>query len=479
MKIDRLKKDILEAFSSVRMKKPLVEQITNYVTINDCANVTLAIGASPVMGDSFDEADQMTSISDSLVINFGGIGKESLATMIKAGRIANEKNIGIVFDPVGVGATKYRNDSVFDFLKEVHPSIIKGNASEILYLSGENVKTKGVDSELDSLLAKDAAIKVANKYNCVCAVTGKVDIITDGRIVVTVENQSDKLAYITGTGCMIASLCGSFLGATKNPLVSAICGVVSMSLCGEMALEDGVSIGTYRQRLMDNIFELNAQKVEKYGKINFQRIESKYSMYLVTDEKACLGKDFYCCVEDALKGGAKVVQLREKEMDTGRFYERALRIKGLCEKYNALFIVNDRIDIALAVDSDGIHIGQSDMPIEIARRLIGHNKIIGISAKSYEEAKIAQDKGADYIGMGAVYNTITKSDTSIISDEEVEKIIENVHIPVLAIGGINMENVDKILKKGADGVCIISDILNNDDCKMRTEEFVKIIKANY
>ena len=129
MKIDRLKKDILEAFSSVRTKKPLVEQITNYVTINDCANVTLAIGAPPVMGDSFDEADQMTSISDSLVINFGGIGKESLATMIKAGRIANEKNIGIVFDPVGVGATKYRNDSVFDFLKEVHPSIIKGNAS--------------------------------------------------------------------------------------------------------------------------------------------------------------------------------------------------------------------------------------------------------------------------------------------------------------------------------------------------------------
>lgn len=144
MNKESLIEDLCEAIVKLMEKKPLIEQVTNYVTINDCANVTLAIGASPVMGDGFEEVDQMTRISDALVLNYGIINGASLKTMIKAGKTANDHNIGIVLDPVGVGATQFRNEAIVDLLAEVQPTIIKGNASEIMSLSGMDTKSKGL-----------------------------------------------------------------------------------------------------------------------------------------------------------------------------------------------------------------------------------------------------------------------------------------------------------------------------------------------
>lgn len=237
MNIKRIKKEVCEAIEELRLRKPLIEQITNYVTINDCANVTLAIGASPVMADGEKEVEEMTSISDALVLNFGIIDVQPLETIIKAGLTANKKNIPIVFDPVGMGSIKYRSEAVLELLEKVHMSVIKGNASEIMSLAGVNTKTKGVDSNEDSLEAIDSAVKIANKYRCICAVTGSVDIITDGRNIVKIYNESDILSYITGTGCMIASLIASFLGAGASPLIGSVAGVLAMSLSGELAIE--------------------------------------------------------------------------------------------------------------------------------------------------------------------------------------------------------------------------------------------------
>lgn len=473
---ERLIREVCEAIEVVREKKPLIEQITNYVTINDCANVTLAIGASPVMADGIEEVEGFTEIAGSIVINFGIIDVQPLEAMIKAGITANKNNIPIVFDPVGMGAIEYRDKAILELLENVHMSVIKGNAGEIMALAGKTGVTKGVDSLAESTDAIESAIKVANKYRCTCAVTGKVDIITDGRYVIKIENESDILSYITGTGCMIASLVGSFLGGGNSPLISAVAGVMAMSISGEKALEreekEHNGIGTYRMDVMNNIYHFCPETVKTNAKVQVEKIDHKFSMYLITDEKSCLGKDLYQCVEESIKGGANIVQVREKHLGTRDFYERALKIKEICHRYNVPMVINDRIDIALAVDADGVHLGQSDMPIEMAKEIIGHNKIIGISAGNLEEAQEAERNGADYIGVGAVFTTSTKEDADGVTKEVLKEITEKTSIPVLAIGGIKVENMDYLKGTDIDGICVISDILKSDDCRKRTEELV-------
>ncbi|MEG0249251.1 MAG: hydroxyethylthiazole kinase [Peptostreptococcus sp.] len=476
MDIERIKKEVCEAIDKVRSKKPLIEQITNYVTINDCANVTLSIGASPVMADGEKEVEEMTSIADALVLNFGIIDVQPLETIVKAGVTANKKNIPVVFDPVGMGSIKYRSEAVLELLEKVHMDVIKGNASEIMSLAGVKTKTKGVDSNEDSLEAIDSAVKIANKYRCVCAVTGSVDIITDGRSVVKIYNESDILSYITGTGCMIASLIASFLGAGASPLISAIAGVLAMSISGELAIKreeiEKNGIGTYRVDVMNNIYHFSPEIVKRNAKIDLEKREYKYSMYLITDEASCLGKDLYKSVEESIKGGANLVQLREKNVSTREFFERAVKLKEICHKHNVPLIINDRIDIALAIDADGVHLGQSDMPIELAKKIIGHQKIVGISAGNMKEAISAQESGADYIGVGAVFNTDTKKDADYVSKELLCEMTSNLHIPVLAIGGIKLDNLDYLRATDIEGICVISDILKNTDCKKRTEDLI-------
>lgn len=474
---ERLIEDLCEAIVNLRDKKPLIEQVTNYVTINDCANVTLAIGASPVMGDGFEEVDQMTMISDALVINYGVINGASLKTMIKAGKTANKHNIGIVLDPVGVGATQFRNEAIVDLLTQVHPTIIKGNASEIMSLSGMNTQSKGVDSSADSLEAIDAALKVARDHRCVCAVTGRIDIITDGRYIVKIYNESDLLSYITGTGCMITSLAASFLGGGASPLVSAVGGILAMSIAGEEAAirenEENNGIASYREDVMNNIYKFNQYSIRDLANIEVEKVEYKYPLYLVTDEKACKGKDFYESVEASIRGGAKIVQLREKNMDTRDFFKRALKLKEICHKHGVDFVINDRLDIAIAVDADGVHLGQSDMPIEKAKEILGHKKIIGISAKNMEEALEAQKYGADYIGVGAIFATDTKKDSGLIDLETLKDMTDQINIPVLAIGGIGLGKLGYLKDTGIDGICVISDILGSDDPEKRTRELLE------
>ncbi len=474
---ERLIEDLCEAIVNLRDKKPLIEQVTNYVTINDCANVTLAIGASPVMGDGFEEVDQMTMISDALVINYGVINGASLKTMIKAGKTANKHNIGIVLDPVGVGATQFRNEAIVDLLTQVHPTIIKGNASEIMSLSGMNTKSKGVDSSADSLEAIDAALKVARDHRCVCAVTGRIDIITDGRYIVKIYNESDLLSYITGTGCMITSLAASFLGGGASPLVSAVGGILAMSIAGEEAAirenEENNGIASYREDVMNNIYKFNQYSIRDLANIEVEKVEYKYPLYLVTDEKACKGKDFYESVEASIRGGAKIVQLREKNMDTRDFFNRALKLKEICHKHGVDFVINDRLDIAMAVDADGVHLGQSDMPIQKAKEILGHKKIIGISAKNMEEALEAQKYGADYIGVGAIFATDTKKDSGLIDLETLKEMTDQINIPVLAIGGIGLGKLGYLKDTGIDGICVISDILGSDDPEKRTRKLLE------
>ena len=262
---------------NVRERAPLVHHITNYVTVNDCANITLSIGASPVMADDINEVEAMTSIASSLVINIGTLNSRTVECMIKAGKKANEVGIPVILDPVGAGATPYRTKVAKTIMDNIELAVIRGNLSEIKTLYGINTKTKGVDSLYDTsikdelekgkLLAKDFSKRVGS----IIAITGAVDIVTDGNIIYTVENGHKIMSKITGTGCMCSSLIGSYLGTHDDNLLAALSGVVSMGISGELAyesLKEGEGTGTFKVRLMDNIYNLSKEVIEKRGKIN-------------------------------------------------------------------------------------------------------------------------------------------------------------------------------------------------------------------
>lgn len=200
------------------------------------------------------------------------------------------------------------------------------------------------------------------------------------------------------------------------------------------------------------------------------------SLYLVTDNSEDVDK-FLNTIEEAIKGGVTVVQIREKTADTLDFYNLALKVKEITTKYDVPLIVNDRVDIALAIDADGVHVGQSDMPCDVTRKLIGQNKILGVSAATVKEAKKAENDGADYIGTGAVFPTATKDDADSVTKDELKEIVESIDIPVVAIGGINLNNARELNDTGIAGLSVVSAIMSSDNPKKSSQELLNIFNS--
>lgn len=200
-----------------------------------------------------------------------------------------------------------------------------------------------------------------------------------------------------------------------------------------------------------------------------------YSVYLITDHDCLKGRDFLQCIEAALRGGVTLVQLREKNINGREFLERAMAVKSLCEKYNVPLLINDRIDIALACKAQGIHLGQEDIPLAAAREILGDEAIIGISAHTSEEARLAELAGADYLGVGAVFPTNTKGDASEVGLERLKQIHGITKLPLVGIGGINASNYAKVLAAGAQGAAIISGIFGADDIEDEVSKIKKIL----
>ena len=199
-----------------------------------------------------------------------------------------------------------------------------------------------------------------------------------------------------------------------------------------------------------------------------------YSVYLVTDHRDKTDEEFLNIIEEAIKGGTSIVQLREKTASTKDFYKLALKVKEITSKYDVPLLINDRIDIALAIDSDGVHIGQDDMPADIAREIIGDDKILGVSASTVEEAKKAQMDGADYIGSGAVFPTSTKDDADSVSKPQLKEIVDSIDSPVVAIGGITLENANTLKDTGIAGFSVVSAIMSAKDPKEASQKLKEI-----
>ena len=274
-----INKKIIELLNNLREKTPLVHQITNYVTINDCANITLAIGGSPVMAEDIHEVREMVSLASSLVINIGTLNSVIIESMIEAGKMANELNIPVILDPVGVGATTYRTETCKRIISEVKLAVIRGNLSEIKTMYGIETITRGVDASesfsIDSdefTRAKEMAMNFAIKFNTVVVITGAVDIVSDGKTLYSIENGHKIMSRVTGTGCMCTSIIGCYLGAGDNNLIAALAGIVSMGIAGEIAYESldkkNEGSGTFKVKMLDAIYNLSEANIMKRSKIN-------------------------------------------------------------------------------------------------------------------------------------------------------------------------------------------------------------------
>ncbi len=200
--------------------------------------------------------------------------------------------------------------------------------------------------------------------------------------------------------------------------------------------------------------------------------EIDYTLYLCTDRSIMTADSVEESVELAIKGGVTVVQLREKECSSREFYKTAKRVKEITDAYEIPLIINDRLDIAMAVGADGVHLGQTDIPVQVARNLLGADKIVGATANTVEKAVEAWKSGADYLGVGDIFGTTTKSDTRHITLEELKIIRQSVQIPIVAIGGIKAENISLLRDTGIEGAAVISAIIGQKDITAAAETLI-------
>ena len=249
--------DVLSAaIAAVRTKSPLVHSITNYVVMNNSANALLSIGASPVMAHWKDEMEEMTAIAGALVINIGTLDTEWIEGMKAAGLAASRRGTPIVLDPVGAGATSQRTNAAWEIINLCHPTIIRGNGSEIMALVDANVKSKGVDSSASSDDALSAAKKLAAETGAVVVISGETDYITNGTDVFTVEGGNPIMTSVTGMGCTATALVGAFAAVESDPMVAATAAMAVMSLAGERAAVNACGNGSIQMHFHDELYNL-------------------------------------------------------------------------------------------------------------------------------------------------------------------------------------------------------------------------------
>lgn len=267
---DEIMNKVSRVLTEIRKKVPLVDCITNGVTINDCANILLAFGGSPAMCEAYDEVFDFVKISSALYINLGTLSKEQETADVLASISAKINDVPVVLDPVACGAIP-RRFSVINRISEVgRIDVIKGNVGEIKFLAGVDSNVRGVDSLDDGEGVLEACINVANKYKCVVAATGKKDYITDGVKTAIIKNGVEMFTKITGAGCMLGALCGAAAGAYEDKFLSTTAAILSMNLAGEAAYEEAKLPGSFRVKLMDCIYSLTEKRLKEEGKIEWK-----------------------------------------------------------------------------------------------------------------------------------------------------------------------------------------------------------------
>lgn len=263
---------IADNLDKIKATNPLVHNITNIVVANITANALIAIGASPIMAHAKEEVAQMVGISKALVLNIGTLSESIVESMLIAGKEANRLNIPVILDPVGAGATEYRNSVVKKIAREIKLSAVRGNASEIANMSGVQMQTKGVDSTGEVKNIIDISKSLANNLNCTVCASGAEDIATDGKETYLIKNGDIMLTKITGSGCISTALMGAFLCVDDNPLRAVVSGAVFMGICGELAAKISTLQGIFQVALFNELSDFGKDKLSLARFSKYQKI---------------------------------------------------------------------------------------------------------------------------------------------------------------------------------------------------------------
>lgn len=260
--------------AAVKETRPLIHAITNPISINQCANTALAVGARPIMAEHPAEASEITRTAQALLLNLGNITDVRIQSMLISGKTANENKIPIVLDTVGAACSSFRHKFAYQLIEKIHPAVIKGNYSEILALYDLGYRAGGVDAEisLDISDAQKAAVCLAKKYNTIILASGKTDIVTDGENLFHINNGSSQLTCITGTGCMLGMLCACYMSVYPD-ITAVVTATAVMGICGEKAETDNGN-SSFMLNLLDNLSVLSDSDVEKRLKMEEIKIES-------------------------------------------------------------------------------------------------------------------------------------------------------------------------------------------------------------
>ncbi|MCM8759168.1 MAG: hydroxyethylthiazole kinase, partial [Candidatus Omnitrophica bacterium] len=254
---------IYDIVEKIREQKPVVHHLTNWVTIYDCANIVKVLGGSPIMAHAPEEIFEITSIASSLVLNIGTLTVDFVESTKIAAKTANLKKIPVVLDVCGAGASRLRNQKVSELIEYASINIIKGNGSEIASIAGENVFTKGVDSTETGLNLIKVAEKLAVEKQCIVAITGKQDIVSDGKRTFMVKNGHELLSHIVGTGCMATSVIGTFAAVEKDLVVAATGALALFGIAAEVAAESTNLPSSFKTKLFDVLYSIDRQTIEK------------------------------------------------------------------------------------------------------------------------------------------------------------------------------------------------------------------------
>ncbi|TNH05248.1 hydroxyethylthiazole kinase [Testudinibacter sp. TR-2022] len=263
-----LKTDYL---SQLRQRNPLIHNITNIVVANYVANGLLALGASPIMSSAVEEMDELPAICQALVINIGTLTAEQVKAMLIAGKAANRHGIPVVLDPVGVGATRFRQQTVAQLLQEIQFSAIRGNAGEMAYLANVNWQTKGVDVGQGDADLDHVAKKIAQQHRCTAVISGAVDVISDGKQLAHIQNGTPLFPHITGSGCLLSAVCGAFLAvAQQHDFPALVEAATAYTIAGELAAKNlqPQQYGQFYTALLDKLATLDSTQVQQLARID-------------------------------------------------------------------------------------------------------------------------------------------------------------------------------------------------------------------
>lgn len=488
----------LNILETLRHQNPLVICITNDVVRTFTANGLLAIGASPIMSECSEDLKDLIVHASALLINIGTLTPDKASYYKEAIQLAKVHEVPVVLDPVGCHAGAYRLSVVLDLIKTGNISLLRGNQSEIkaVYdaLSHDDTANNSTAGKgVDGAQVEDSAViayRLARVINCPVVATGEEDYVSDGTRVFAVPHGHPIMTAVTGTGCLLGAVLAAFFSAYYPYKDSMSIGeflayaLAYYGLAGESAVKvSGIKPGSFSVAFIDALYTLDDEVLVSENRVQSVVVPDQLQVYFVcgTQDTELNKKRLLEIVEDACRGGITCFQFREKgdgTLEGQQKLELVQQLQHICAKYHVLYIINDDVELAVAVNADGVHVGQDDMRLEDVRNIVGH-KVVGISIHSIEELHKTDVLYADCVGVGPMYTTSSKPDAQEPCGPEriAELQAQGLNLLCVGIGGITIDNAMAVLRAGACGVAVISAIAHAEKPYEAVRQFKELASS--